>query len=126
MGDLDRLTAGAAAKAAAAPPKPAHFDATPAKLAGKEWGARVSGSPVVGDRATITTRAGKSWDVEIVAVLSVDGGQALCRTRSLDGGPPTRARRDRGSSVTRFNSGAEVYTNRNGRCEDAPCCGCCS
>lgn len=28
--------------------------------------------------------------------------------------------------VTRFNSGAEVYQNRKGRCEDAPCCGCCS
>ena len=31
-----------------------------------------------------------------------------------------------GSNYTRFSSGAEVYTNRNGRCEDAPCCGCCS
>jgi hypothetical protein len=31
-----------------------------------------------------------------------------------------------GSNYTRFNSGAEVYTNKNGRCEDAPCCGCCS
>jgi len=28
--------------------------------------------------------------------------------------------------VTRFSSGAEVYRNRHGRCEDAPCCGCCS
>lgn len=34
--------------------------------------------------------------------------------------------RNYGSSYTRFSSGAEVYTNRNGRCEDAPCCGCCS
>ena len=34
--------------------------------------------------------------------------------------------RDTGSTYTRFNSGAEVWTNRNGRCEDAPCCGCCS
>ena len=34
--------------------------------------------------------------------------------------------RDRGSVYTRFSSGAEIYTNRNGRCEDAPCCGCCS
>lgn len=30
------------------------------------------------------------------------------------------------STYTRFSSGAEVCTNRNGRCEDAPCCGCCS
>jgi hypothetical protein len=35
--------------------------------------------------------------------------------------------RDRnGSYYTRFSSGAEVFTNKNGRCEDAPCCGCCS
>lgn len=30
------------------------------------------------------------------------------------------------STYTRFASGAEVYTNKRGRCEDAPCCGCCS
>ena len=28
--------------------------------------------------------------------------------------------------VTRFSSGAEIYRNSAGRCEDAPCCGCCS
>jgi hypothetical protein len=28
--------------------------------------------------------------------------------------------------TTRFNSGAIVYQNARGRCEDAPCCGCCS
>ena len=31
-----------------------------------------------------------------------------------------------GSNYTRFASGHEVYNNRRGRCEDAPCCGCCS
>lgn len=31
-----------------------------------------------------------------------------------------------GSTYTRFSTGAEVYTNKRGRCEDAPCCGCCS
>ena len=30
------------------------------------------------------------------------------------------------SVVTRFSSGATVYRNAKGRCEDAPCCGCCS
>jgi hypothetical protein len=39
--------------------------------------------------------------------------------------PASRGRRY-GSTLTRFSSGAEVYTNRRGRCEDAPCCGCCS
>ena len=28
--------------------------------------------------------------------------------------------------VTRFNSGATMSRNARGRCEDAPCCGCCS
>lgn len=30
------------------------------------------------------------------------------------------------AGVTRFSSGATVYRNPRGRCEDAPCCGCCS
>ena len=41
-------------------------------------------------------------------------------------GAQYRDRYERGSSYARFSSGAEVFTNRNGRCEDAPCCGCCS
>lgn len=28
--------------------------------------------------------------------------------------------------VTTFSSGESVYQNSRGRCEDAPCCGCCS
>lgn len=31
-----------------------------------------------------------------------------------------------GISVARFSSGAVVTQNRRGRCEDAPCCGCCT
>jgi len=30
-----------------------------------------------------------------------------------------------GVIVSRFNSGATTYRNARGRCEDAPCCGCC-
>ena len=30
------------------------------------------------------------------------------------------------STYTRMSSGVELYTNANGRCIDAPCCGCCS
>jgi hypothetical protein len=29
-------------------------------------------------------------------------------------------------AYARFSSGAVVYQNKRGRCEDAPCCGCCS
>lgn len=31
-----------------------------------------------------------------------------------------------GLSVTRFAGGGVVTRNSRGRCEDAPCCGCCS
>lgn len=31
-----------------------------------------------------------------------------------------------GLSVARFSSGAVMTQNSRGRCEDAPCCGCCS
>ena len=42
-------------------------------------------------------------------------------------GPSTYRPRGRyRSTYTRFSSGAEVYRNARGRCEDAPCCGCCS
>lgn len=37
-----------------------------------------------------------------------------------------RSARNYVSNYARFSSGAEVYTNKRGRCEDAPCCGCCS
>lgn len=30
------------------------------------------------------------------------------------------------SHATTFSSGVTIYQNRNGRCEDAPCCGCCT
>lgn len=30
------------------------------------------------------------------------------------------------SNVYQFAGGAEVFRNKSGRCEDAPCCGCCS
>jgi hypothetical protein len=30
------------------------------------------------------------------------------------------------SDVFEFGSGAVLYRNRQGRCEDAPCCGCCT
>jgi hypothetical protein len=37
-----------------------------------------------------------------------------------------RRSHERGVSVFRFSSGAVMTQNRRGRCEDAPCCGCCS
>jgi hypothetical protein len=36
-----------------------------------------------------------------------------------------RALARRGVTVVRFSSGASMTQNSRGRCEDAPCCGCC-
>lgn len=46
--------------------------------------------------------------------------------RELVARAPRGGRRARGGGVsTRFSGGATVNRNRRGRCEDAPCCGCC-
>jgi len=37
-----------------------------------------------------------------------------------------RNRSSYGSYYTRFQGGGEAFQNKRGRCEDAPCCGCCS
>lgn len=68
-------------------------------------------------------RTAQGWDVP---TEQADAARAFVATA----GPETfnRPRRSSraGSNYTRFSSGAEVFTNRRGRCEDAPCCGCCS
>lgn len=65
-------------------------------------------------------RSGRSWGVvhhscapEVVLPASVQA--------EVD-----RINRAHGSTLTRFAGGAEVYRNKRGTCEDAPCCGCCS
>ena len=59
-----------------------------------------------------------------------DEAQALVNAAGPSTYTPRRSYRSRRSSawagVTRFSSGETVYRNPRGRCEDAPCCGCCS
>lgn len=93
------------------------LNATPTKLRSGAWGARVEGEPTVGDKVTITTRGGKSWEAEVSRVLWTGDGVALCATKSLD--RPARAPRVVNGYSTRY------YRAPRGRCEDAPCCGCC-
>ena len=71
----------------------------------------------------------KSWSVpdekadEIQALVTAQGESTFVpRPSRGNGGRYNRYR----SNYTRFSSGAESYTNKRGRCEDAPCCGCCS
>ena len=39
---------------------------------------------------------------------------------------PSEGRSDYVSHVFQFGDGREYYRNKAGRCEDAPCCGCCT
>lgn len=73
---------------------------------------------------------GGEWDASAqgwrIPVTQAPAARELVQQQ---GAAPARrpARRHRTvSHYTRFSSGAEVYTNRRGRCEDAPCCGCCT
>lgn len=52
----------------------------PERLASGEWGARVDGSPVVGEVVQITTRAGRTWTAQVVEVLEVAEATSLVRT----------------------------------------------
>lgn len=68
-------------------------------------------------------RDAQGWDV---ADEVAEEAQSI-----VDGAGPVQAREYRrgsryGSSYARFAGGAEWYQNKKGRCEDAPCCGCCS
>lgn len=55
-----------------------------------------------------------------------NGGQLV---RDADGWAPVHMACSGGTPEVieiRFSTGATVTRNRNGLCEDAPCCGCCS
>ena len=64
-------------------------------------------------------KTAKGWDVP---------DEVADEARALVSGASTRSHRHSYDKSTfyRMSSGAEIYRNRSGRCEDAPCCGCCS
>lgn len=70
---------------------------TPAKLRDGSWGARVQGAAAVGDRLTVVSSGGKSWDVIVDRIVWTGEGVTLVATRSLDCAPRSarapRARR---------------------------------
>lgn len=77
------------------------------KALGGTWEKRSQGWLVPDDRAG-------------EAQALVDAAPAQERSSRYSGG------RSHSRGVTRFAGGAEVYRNPQGRCIDAPCCGCCS
>lgn len=65
-------------------------------------------------------RAAQGWDIP---ADKAETARAL--VASAPASAPRRRSRYR-STYTRFSGGGESYRNVRGRCEDAPCCGCCS
>ena len=70
--------------------------------------------------------AAQGWDVD---ESKADEARAIVDLAPA--GSPRYQTRIRGRSgprsvVTRYSGGAVSYRNPRGRCEDAPCCGCCS
>jgi hypothetical protein len=68
-------------------------------------------------------KTAQGWDVP---TEQADAARALVSGGTGSSPAPRTNGRRYGSRYTRFSSGAEVFTNARGRCEDAPCCGCCS
>jgi hypothetical protein len=80
-----------------------------AKFAGRD--AR-TGAPIrKGDEIIFDTATRLAWHTD------EDEGRLSFTT-------PIRA--DYVSHVINFGNGREYYRNKAGRCEDAPCCGCCT
>jgi hypothetical protein len=68
--------------------------ATPTKLRDGRWGARVVGSPRVGEEIEVRSASGKVWRAYVERLVWSGNGVALVATRSADGGPPrVRGRR---------------------------------
>jgi hypothetical protein len=78
------------------------------KAMGGRWNSAAQGWDMPDDQAE-AARA-----IVAAAPASVNGGRR--------GGYRSRYQ----SNVYRFSGGGEMYVNKRGRCEDAPCCGCCS
>ena len=76
----------------------------------------LTGAPInPGDSITYDTVAKRAYFTE-PGDCAVDTDYLAARTRT---------HKEYRSHVFNF-SGKEYYRNKNGRCEDAPCCGCCT
>jgi hypothetical protein len=83
-----------------------------AKFAGKD--AR-TGAPIrKGDEIIFDTVTRQAW-------ITDDDDRMTYTTTT-----PPHIRADYVSHVIDFGSGRQYYRNKAGRCEDAPCCGCCT
>ena len=105
-------------------------NATFSKLPTGDWGIRVEGDAQPGQSVHVTKRNGSAKEVTIERVLSTADGVSVCAIRD-DGNArrPARKGRRSGRRVSTYyspTSGFSGTRNSAGRCEDAPCCGCCT
>ena len=71
------------------------------------------------DLGGVWNKAANGWDIP--------AARAAEARAILAAGPARRPpRANRSTGYTRFAGGGEFFRNARGRCEDAPCCGCCS
>ena len=109
----------------------------PARFPGR---CAVTGAPIaIGDtirsvgrgRYALVSRAARpepvDHDADIALAESIDPGiGADDPEAAAAAGRYVRAAMARGVSDIWRSGGREYYRNRAGRCEDAPCCGCCN
>lgn len=86
---------------------------------------------VVGARMGIATRENDQWVVyhrfckaHVDVDETAEGYRDVPQVEEVDESANDWSRAV-GYVVTRFSSGHTVVRNARGRCEDAPCCGCC-
>lgn len=103
---------------------PAAYPATTVLITGNTYPVRLQ----MRDLGGVWNKPAQGWDIpaakadEARALVAGTGSRPASRGRFAARPPRSRY----GSSYTRFAGGGEVFTNLQGRCEDAPCCGCCS
>ena len=62
----------------------------------------------------------------VVPADKADEARALVSAAPASAPRRSSSRSKYQSNYYRFAGGGEAYQNKRGRCEDAPCCGCCS
>ena len=97
------------------------------KFAGSWHVTGMGEAPAVGARVMVAKRAGRDKAVTITAIVTT-GARWVA---SIAGDSNPRPRRTGRASGYRYGSpdggeGRDYYQNARGRCEDAPCCGCCN
>lgn len=68
-------------------------------------------------------RPAQGWDIDDA---KADEARRLVASAPLQREYAPRPTYGRRSGYTRFSGGGEMFRNPRDRCEDAPCCGCCS